>query len=327
MRTLRLDARVDDDFVTAVELLSSGRLVAVPTETVYGLAADASNDTAVRAIFSAKGRPQTHPLILHAADVEHARLLSRNWTPAAEVLARNCWPGPLSILTERSENVSRLVTGGRDTVVLRVPDHPATLRLLHELHERGSDGIAAPSANKFGSISPTTAAHVLADLDTRIDAVLDGGPCRVGIESTIVDCTHEPAVILRPGGIAVETIAAFLAEHGLAVVLADDIAGSLDSAGAIAPGMLRSHYAPRTRLLVFETQSQLDDARRAAETRGQRVTVLPYDDDAYEYSRRLYSSLRQCDNGGADVIVALLPRPTGLGAAVRDRLLKAAAQR
>ncbi len=327
MPTLHLVASVDDDVVAAVELLSSGRLVAVPTETVYGLGADASNEEAVRAIFNAKGRPQTHPLILHTADVDHARRLSRNWTPAAEVLAREFWPGPLSILTERSKIVSHAVTGGRDTVVLRVPDHPATLRILNALHERGSVGLAAPSANKFGSVSPTTAAHVLADLDTRIDAVLDGGPCHVGIESTIVDCTNEPAVVLRPGGIAIEAVAGSLAEHGLSVVLSDDIAGTIDSDGAIAPGMLRSHYAPKTRLLVFETQTQLEDACRVIEMRGQHVTVLPYENDPYEYSRRLYSSLRRCDDCGADVIVALLPRPTGLGVAVRDRLFKASAQR
>lgn len=327
MDTLHLDASVDDDVATAVELLASGRIVALPTETVYGLAADASNETAVRAIFTAKGRPQTHPLIVHTADVERARLLSRNWTPAAEVLARICWPGPLSILTERSGDVSDVVTGGRDTVVLRVPDHPATLRVLSALHEHGSTGIAAPSANRFGSISPTTAAHVLADLEGRIDAVLDGGPCRVGIESTIVDCTREPAVVLRPGGVAVETIATSLAEHGLAVVLSDDIPGTLDSAGAIAPGMLRSHYAPRTRLLAFETRREIDDALRAADEHGQRATVLPYDDDTYEYSHRLYTSLRQCDEDAADVIFALLPDPAGLGAAVRDRLLKASAKR
>jgi len=327
MRTLHLDAHVDTDVTTAVELLSSGRLVAVPTETVYGLAADASNEKAVRGIFAAKGRPQTHPLIVHTEDVAHARVLSRDWTPAAEVLARDCWPGPLSILTEKSAIVPRVVTGGRDTVVLRVPDHPATLRILHALHEHGSIGIAAPSANKFGSISPTTAGHVVADLDTRIDAVLDGGPCHVGIESTIVDCTHEPAVILRPGGISIETIAASLAEHGLSVVLSDDIAEAIDTAGAIAPGMLRSHYAPRTPLLVFETQPELDAARQAAEGEGKRVSVVPYDDDTYEYSRHLYSSLHRCDDDAADLILARLPGSSGLGAAVRDRLIKAAAKR
>ncbi|MFM8389752.1 MAG: L-threonylcarbamoyladenylate synthase, partial [Actinomycetota bacterium] len=160
-----------------------------------------------------------------------------------------------------------------------------------------------------------------------IDAVLDGGPCHVGIESTIVDCTHEPAVILRPGGIAIETIAASLAEHGLSVVLSDDIVGANDTAGAIAPGMLRSHYAPRTPLLVFETQREVDAARQAAEEEGKRVSLVPYDDDTYEYSRHLYSSLHRCDDDAVDLILARLPGSSGLGAAVRDRLIKAAAKR
>lgn len=327
MYTLRLDAHLDEDVAEATDLLLSGRLVAVPTETVYGLAADASNEQAVQAIFEAKGRPRSHPLIVHVADVSHARALSGNWTPTAEVLARVFWPGPLSILTERSEDVSPVVTGGRETVVVRVPDHPATLRVVNSLHDRGSIGIAAPSANRFGSVSPTTAAHVLADLESRIDAVLDGGPCRVGIESTIVDCMHEPAVIVRPGGVGVEDIAACLAEHGLTVTLSEDIAGTVDTRRAIAPGMLRSHYAPRTTLLAFATQAEVDAVRLEAESRGRRVSVLPYDDDTYEYSRHLYSTLRRCDEENADLIVALLPEATGLGAAVRDRLLKAAATR
>ena len=327
MRTIVLGADDEADLADAVDLLHRGRLVAVPTETVYGLAADASNDEAVVSVFEAKGRPKTHPLIVHVADVAHARMLSRNWTPSAEVLARAYWPGPLSILTERTNEVSPLVTGGRDTVVVRVPDHPATLRLLNALHIRGSVGIAAPSANRFGSISPTTAAHVLSDLDGRIDAILDGGACRVGVESTIVDCTKEPAVILRPGGVSVEDISACLAEHGLAVVVSDDIAGTVDTEKAVAPGMLRSHYAPQTKLLVFSTQAEVDDAQREAEARGKRVAVLPHDDDSYEYSRNLYSSLRRCDDQGVDLIIGLLPRPSGLGAAVRDRLLKAAAER
>jgi L-threonylcarbamoyladenylate synthase len=210
---------------------------------------------------------------------------------------------------------------------VRVPDHPATLRLLSALHKRGSVGVAAPSANRFGSISPTTAAHVLSDLTGRVDAILDGGPCRVGVESTIVDCTKEPAAILRHGGISVENISACLIEHGLAVMASDDEVGTVDTEKAIAPGMLRSHYAPRTKLLVFSTHAEVEAARRGAEARGKKVAVLPHDDDSYEYSRNLYSSLRRCDDEHADIIVALLPRPTGLGAAVRDRLLKAAAER
>ena len=327
MHTAVLDARVDADVARAIDLLTSGHLVAVPTETVYGLAADASNATAVHAIFEAKGRPETHPLIVHVAATEDARVLSQSWTPSAEVLARQFWPGPLSILTERSDAVSSVVTGGRNTVVLRVPDDPTTLRVLRALHDAGSIGIAAPSANRFGSISPTTAVHVLVELEGRVDAVLDGGPCRVGVESTIVDCSKEPGVILRPGGVPTELVAAALAEHGLSVVLSSEIAGTTDTDRAIAPGMLRSHYAPRTRLLVFETEAEIDAERRRAEARNERVTVLPHHSDPYEYSRQLYASLRRCDDGSSDVILGLLPHAAGLGAAVRDRLLKAAAER
>lgn len=330
MSTLILDGSNDADVAEAVGLLAAGRIVAVPTETVYGLAADASNDDAVRRVFEAKGRPTNHPLIVHVADVERARKLSTDWTSAAEILAQSFWPGPLSILTRRSSGVSGVVTGGLDTVVLRVPDHPVMRRLLALVHDQGSIGLAAPSANRFGAVSPTTASHVVADLNGRIDAVLDGGPCSVGVESTIVDCTSEPAVILRPGGVAVEDIAAVFSEHGLSVEFSPGVVAENGNRGieqAIAPGMLRSHYAPNTRLQVFETPSALTEARHAAQSRGLRVVELPHPESVYEYSRDLYASLRACDDLGADLIVGLLPRAVGLGAAVRDRLLKAAAER
>lgn len=324
-QTLLFASDVAADLESAVKLLVSGSLVAIPTETVYGLAADASNEAAVRAIFEAKGRPPTHPLIVHVADVAHARRLSRDWSPAAEILARSFWPGPLSILTPRSDEVSPIVTGGRENVVLRVPAHSATLQILRALHDVASIGVAAPSANRFGSISPTNASHVLAELGGRIDAVLDGGPCSVGVESTIVDCTHEPAIILRPGGVTVEEIATCLAEHGLTVTVSPDVSGVIDASRAIAPGMLRSHYAPRTHLDVFETTDEAERARHAAVARGDRVVLLPHPEDVYQYSRDLYALLRACDESGADLIIGCLPPPVGLGAAVRDRLLKAAA--
>lgn len=325
MKTVLLVASVKADVAAAVEFLASGHLVAVPTETVYGLAADASNDEAVRSIFAAKGRPTTHPLIVHIADVEHARALSRQWTAAAEILTNRFWPGPLSVLTNRSNRVPSVVTGGRDTVVLRVPDQPVTLTVLDRLHELGSIGLAAPSANRFGSISPTTAQHVISELDGRIEAVLDGGPCKVGIESTIVDCTSEPAVVLRPGGISAEEVAGVLAEHGLTVEYGKDVDGSPEA--AIAPGMLRSHYAPRTPLMVFESAAEAAAARDEAASQGRRVAELPHPTDVYLYSRDLYATLRSCDDGQADLIVGVLPASAGLGAAVRDRLLKAAAAR
>lgn len=327
MKTQRLQASLDADVSNAADILLSGGLVAVPTETVYGLGADASNENAVRRIFEVKGRPTNHPLIVHVADYEAATRVSGKWTAVAEILGRTFWPGPLSILTEKSSRVPDVVTGSRDTVVVRVPDHPATRELLRILHERGSIGLAAPSANKFGAVSPTSARHVIDDLGDSIEAILDGGPCRVGLESTIVDCRTDVPIILREGGVTTEAIARELAQHGLVVRPSAHSVGTNDPLRAVAPGMLESHYAPRASVEVFETA--LDLAEREAELVSTGVTHarLAATGDLVEYSRNLYSSLRACDAKGVDVILAVLPPPTGLGAAIRDRLCKAAAAR
>lgn len=315
------------DLHQAVTLLRDGGVVAVPTETVYGLAADAARPAAVRRIFAVKGRPATHPLILHVADLAAAKRCAAQWTACAEVLARSFWPGPLAVLVQKSAVVDPIVTGGRDTVALRVPRHEATLALLRQLHAAGSPGLAAPSANRFGAVSPTTAQHVLSDLGDAIDAVVDGGGCDVGVESTIVDCRSETAVILRPGGVPIEAIGDALAPHGITAVLSSDLAGTRDPNRAIASGMLASHYAPRARVDVFEHAAALEEARRGYAESGTRYAVLPAPDDVFAYSRGLFASLRACDASGVAVILALLPPPTGLGLAVRDRLLKASAAR
>ena len=190
------------DIDQAVAILRAGGLVAFPTETVYGLGADASNDAAVGRVFSVKGRPTDHPLIVHLADAEQLDGWAAIVTPTARLLADAFWPGPLTILVERSASVSLAVTGGRSTVGLRVPDHPVARELLRAF----GGGIAAPSANRFGRVSPTTAAHVAADLGEDVDVVLDGGPCRVGVESTIVDLTGEVPVVLRSGGISIDRL-------------------------------------------------------------------------------------------------------------------------
>lgn len=325
--TRRLDAGIPDDVVTAADILRGGGVVALPTETVYGLAADASNGEAVRRIFTIKGRPRNHPLIVHVADVSFAEHLASDWTPAADVLARRFWPGPLSILVDKNENVPDDVTGGRPSVVVRIPAVDATVRLLRILHEMGSIGVAAPSANKFGAVSPTTAAHVIEDLGGLVDAVLDGGRCTVGVESTIVDCRSDQAVLLREGGITFEQIVDELGIHELNVVRSLDLEGSDDSSRAVAPGMLTSHYAPRARVEVFERDDELSRRHRQLEVMGIRCVLLPHPSDITEYSRDLYASMRSCDSPETDVILALLPEPKGLGAAVRDRLRKAAAPR
>jgi len=308
-------APVTTDVGLAVSRLVAGGLVAIPTETVYGLGADADDAAAVDRIFAVKDRPRGHPLIVHipldalgewAADVP----------PAAALLADACWPGPLTLLLPRAARVLDAVTGGRDTVGLRVPAHPLTQELL----ARSGRGIAAPSANRFGRISPTTAQHVLDDLgpylDPGRDVVLDGGPSPIGVESTIIDCTTNPPQLLRAGGIPTEDV-----ERLLDAVVADAAGPSR------AAGMLASHYAPRATLALAPDGRAADGAAVEMERTGHRVVVIDHGDDLVTYARRLYAELRDADASGADRIVAVVPPPRGLGHAVRERLRKAAAPR
>lgn len=299
---------VTDSIDRALDVLRSGGLVAIPTETVYGLAADASNESAVRRIFAAKGRPADHPLIVHVASAQHLQHWAAEVSPAARALADTCWPGPLTLLVPRAAHVLDVVTGGRPTVGVRVPAHPMALELL----ERFGGGLAAPSANRFGRVSPTTAQHVVDDLGDAVDLVLDGGPCPVGVESTIVDCTTDPPQVLRPGGIPTEQVAE---------LLGGALAGA--SGPSRASGMLESHYAPAARVLLFETAEEAAGA--AATTPG--AVVIDRTSDLAAYARSLYADLRAADRAGAAVIAAVLPPPSGLGHAIRDRLSKAAAGR
>lgn len=309
----------------AVELLRAGGLVALPTETVYGLAADAENELAVRRIFAVKGRPATHPLIVHLAGVDQLAQWARTVPVAAEQLAAAFWPGPLTMVLPRGSRASDAVTGGLDTVALRVPNHPLTLAVLREF----GGGLAAPSANKFGSLSPTTAQHVLAELGDQVDLIFDGGPCAIGVESTIVDLTMATPRLLRPGGIPREQIEALLG-----VALGSPLPGTR------APGLLASHYAPRAGL-VLTTQEKLADEAAQRDLWGASVAVLsahapplppnikhfPLPLDPADAARSLYAILRKIDAEGFDVIVAVLPPPQGLGLAIRDRLTRAAGQR
>ena len=293
------------DVDQALAVLRAGGLVAIPTETVYGLAADASNADAVRRIFAIKRRPLEHPLIVHIAAAAQLGEWAATIPPSAAILAAACWPGPLTVLVPRATRVLNVVTGGLPSVGVRVPAHPLTLTLL----ERFGGGLAAPSANRFGRVSPTTAAHVRADLGDDIDFVLDGGPCPIGVESTIVDCTVDPPQVLRPGGIPSEHIAALL----------DQALG--DPAGPNrAPGMLEAHYAPRCRVLLAGTRAEAESlaADRAA-------SEILDETDLVRYAHTLYSRLRDADDRGVDTVIAVLPPATGLGHAIRDRLTKAAA--
>ena len=293
------------DVERALSVLRAGGLVAIPTETVYGLAADASNADAVRRIFAVKGRPAHHPLIVHVGAATQLGDWAASIPPAAAILAEACWPGPLTLLMPRAATVLDLVTGGRTSVGVRVPAHPLTLELL----ARFGGGLAAPSANRYGRVSPTTADHVRADLGDDVDFVLDGGPCPVGVESTIVDCTVDPPQVLRPGGISSEEIESLL----------EMTLGAADGPSR-ASGMLESHYAPRCKVVLANSYAEAE----ALVDRLPGAEILD-DDDLAHYAHTVFARLRDADDRGVDTVVAVLPPASGLGHAIRDRLTKASA--
>lgn len=324
----------DQSIRRAVEVLRAGGLVAVPTETVYGLAADASDPAAVSRVFTTKGRPPAHPLIVHLG--RSARL--EDWAvhvpDDARRLADAFWPGPLSMVLARHPAVSSIVTGGRDTVALRMPAHPVALRLLDAF----GGGLAAPSANRFGRVSPTTAVDVQADLGDDVDLIIDGGPCEIGVESTIVELVESsdgspPVVtILRSGAVSPEEVATVL----------DRPVSSTPSGPPRAPGMLATHYAPLTPLELWEPSAEGEAIARAAALAavGQRVGLLALTKvdapgevvvwdaggDEAVLARSLYRWLRRADAEGLDALLVVLPPPQGISLAVRDRLRRAAAR-
>lgn len=303
---------VTDDLDLALDRLRAGGLVVIPTETVYGLAADVGQPSAVERIYAVKGRPVGHPLICHVADADRADTWGDMGVEHATTLAAACWPGPLTMLLPRRSSVPDIVTGGRPSVGLRVPAHPLTLDLL----DRHGGALAAPSANRFGRVSPTTVAHVLDDigdvLDPDRDAILDGGPCPVGVESTIVDLTVSPPQVLRHGGITPEEIARLLR--------IDLAAASGDSR---ASGMLTSHYAPTAPMRLVDDPAT--GRELAAGTPG--AVLIDRTADLVEAARALYSDLRDADRPTTTLIIAVMPPAVGLGHALRDRLAKAAAGR
>ncbi len=306
------DDLVTTDVERAAAAIAAGGLVAMPTETVYGLAADATNSEAVRRIFEVKGRPADHPLIVHLAAADQLDEWAATVPSAARLLIDAAWPGPLTVIVPRAAAVLDVVTGGLHTVGLRVPAHPMALELL----DRVSVGLAAPSANRFGAVSPTTAEHVLRDLGDRLDpardVILDGGACPIGVESTIVDCATVPAQILRAGGVSVEDV------HRL---LAGDVADA--SGPSRASGMLSSHYAPRCAVRLVDSA---DDAM-ALRAGSIGSEIIDLTDDLVTYARELYARLRDADDRGTKMVIAVLPPAEGLGHAIRDRLTKAAAPR
>ena len=296
---------IGSDVARALEIVRNGGLIGLPTETVYGLAADASQKTAIAKIFSVKGRPNNHPLIVHVSSLDVARTWSSQWTHSAELLGSTYWPGPLSVIVQKSSIVLDEVTGGHQTVAVRVPGHELALELLQQF----KGGLAAPSANKFGKVSPTTAQHVLDDLGDDVDYILDGGPCRVGVESTIVDCSPEVPVVLRPGGITAEAIESIVALD------------SIDSGVSRAPGMLLAHYAPLCEVVLVENMQQAQGSLGDANN---KYRILDASIDPISFASTMYSLLRQCDLDGIQKLVVVLPEPIGIGLAIRDRLTKAA---
>jgi L-threonylcarbamoyladenylate synthase len=305
----------------AVEALRRGELVGMPTETVYGLAGDAANADAIRAIFALKGRPADHPLIVHLAAAAQLDAWAREVPPAARTLAQRFWPGPLTLVLKRARGVSDLVTGGQDTIGLRVPAHPVAQALLAAF----GGGLAAPSANRFGHVSPTTAQHVREEFGDALPLVLDGGPCPVGIESTIVDLSTGAPRILRPGRIALDAL-----EGALGTKLAS---GSVDGSPRVS-GSLASHYAPRTpaeRIARDALGARLASLARDGETvRVISIGHLPAGTDGLalpttplEYARHLYAALRAMDAEGADRILVEDAPEGEAWTAVRDRLQRA----
>jgi L-threonylcarbamoyladenylate synthase len=317
-------------------MLRAGKLVAFPTETVYGLGANALDGDAVARIFIAKDRPSWDPLIVHVADPEMARGLMIDVNEQFERLQREFWPGPLTLLVLKSDRIPDIVTAGRRTVGLRMPAHP----VAHQLIRAAGIPIAAPSANLFSRPSPTTAAHVMHDLEGRIDAVIDSGRTTIGVESTVLDITQSPPVLYRPGGVTREQLEAVI---GPVVVYTHKEETALELAALPSPGIGMRHYAPNAKLILVDGGlKELAAAARAQQNDPKSVGILlPTDwkvpelanfttfpwgrwQDWDQLAERLFLALRFLDERGIQVILAPLPEETGLGAALRDRLTKAA---
>jgi L-threonylcarbamoyladenylate synthase len=311
-----------DPVLEAVAALRRGEVIGLPTETVYGLAADASNPEAVKKIFALKGRPADHPLIVHIADADSLSRWTSGASMLAEKLAQTFWPGPLTMILPRHPSVSDAVTGGQATVGLRCPAHPLALQVLRAF----ADGLAAPSANRFGRISPTTAAHVREEFGAEVPLILDGGDCEIGIESTIIDLSSAIPRILRPGKIG----------HGQIEAIIGPVAQESNDHSPRASGTLAAHYAPRTPMLMLPRAGL---AKEAEEQRafGKRVAILAIDalphgeaglvlsDDAQAFAHGLYAALRRLDARGENLLLVERPPEGEAWMAVHDRLRRAVA--
>jgi L-threonylcarbamoyladenylate synthase len=300
--------------------LKEGHLVAFPTETVYGLGADATNEKAVARIYEVKGRPKDHPLIVHISSMELLNKWASEIPDYAIKLARAFWPGPMTLVLKRTELVKDFITGGQDTVAIRVPSHTLANQLLKEFESLGGYGVAAPSANRFGKVSPTNSQAVEEELDNFLlenDQILDGGQSQIGIESTIINCTKKTPSILRPGSITIEMVENLLGEK----------ISELDTIvkGVKTPGSFETHYSPNAKVILDELPSK-GDGYIALENITTPIGVIrlasPKNDE--EYAKILYESLRTADKNGLKKVFVTLPEDRGVGVAIIDRLIKAA---
>lgn len=329
METLLL---TEKDIDRAAEIIKNGGLVAMPTETVYGLAADALNGEAVAKIFKAKGRPMDNPLIVHISDIKQIEKLVSFFPQKAQKLAEKFWPGPLTMVLPKSDLIPHEVSAGLSTVAVRFPSHSIAQALIS-----ASSPLAAPSANLSGSPSPTTARHVLADMNGRIDAIIDGGDCDVGVESTVITLAEETPMLLRPGGITLEQLQAEIGEVYAHPAVLKPLENGMTAA---SPGMKYKHYSPRADVVLLKGSEKAFFSYVCANS-DDKTAVLCYDEELEHFSEngiplggrddyaaqahRLFTSLREADERGYSKVYAHCPKPDGIGLAVYNRILRAAA--
>jgi L-threonylcarbamoyladenylate synthase len=314
MNELRISS---SEFGLAASLVQDGFLVAFPTETVYGLGADAENAEAIRRLYSVKGRPINHPVIVHISEQQLVEYWAKEIPNYAWSLMKEFWPGPMTLILQRTSHAENWITGGQDSVGLRVPSHPFALAILSEFHKLGGNGVAAPSANRFGGVSPTSAEAVvdeLGDLLSFDDIVIDGGDCEVGIESTIIDCTSDAPKVIRKGAITAEMISKVVSINE-------------DESGIRASGTLPRHYSPRTTVIV-NREAQAGDGLLALASISTPVGVqrLASPSNIDEYAHDLYRAFRLGDSLQVSRIVVIPPEGEGLASAIRDRINRASHQ-
>lgn len=332
MQTELLDASCGGSIEKAGQILRNGGLVGIPTETVYGLAANALDGSAVAKIFAAKGRPMDNPLIVHISEFSQIDQLVETVTDSAKKLAQKFWPGPLTIILPKSKLIPDEVSAGLPTVAVRFPSHPVAKKVI----DAAGVPLAAPSANTSGKPSPTLASHVMEDMDGKIEAVLDGGPCSVGVESTVITLACDPPRLLRPGGVTLEELRGVLGEVEMDQAVLNPLA---DGVKASSPGMKYKHYSPKANVILvegsFEQYQNYVNSKKAdgvmalcyeAEGKSLEVPSVSYGgkEDYPEQARELFDALRELDEKNAHTVYARCPKPEGVGLAVYNRLIRAA---